>query len=324
MWQRTLILKRLIYILPVLIFAVCATPASAARKFVAAVLTSDMPRYKEAYRAFVKGLAAKGYGEGEVEFVTQTPNPDPISWANSVRKFSALDPDILVTFGAPATISATQEVLRMPIVFVDVYGPVETGISRSMTKAGGNLCGVSSKVPMTTLIKAMMAIRPVKTLGILYNSRERGSYVQMQEIKRLAAQQGFAVLEANVPVASGLDAALTHVLSKSDCLFVSESSVVNRGMDKVMHKAMRAKVPVISLAPDAAGKGALVSLEVSPTEQGQLAANHVAKILSGMKPGDLPILTPRKVDLVINLESAKSLDLQVPFRVLSLATKVIK
>lgn len=319
-----MILKRLIYILPVLISCVCATPSFAARKFVAAILTSDMPRYKEAYRAFVKGLAAKGFGEEEVEFVTQTPNPDPISWANSVRKFNALKPDLLVTFGAPATISATQEIVRMPIVFADVYGPVETGISPSMTKTGRNHCGVSSKVPMATLVKTMMAIRPVKTLGILYNSRERGSYVQMQEIKRLAAQQGFSVLEANVPVASGLDAALGHLLARSDCLFVSESSVVNRGMVKIMHRATEAKVPVISLAPDASEKGALVALEVSPAEQGQLAAGHAAKIFAGAKPGDLPILTPRKVELVINLGSAKALDLQVPFRVLSDATKVIK
>ncbi|MRR08185.1 MAG: ABC transporter substrate-binding protein [Deltaproteobacteria bacterium] len=317
-------LKRLIYMLPVLISLVCAAPSSAARKFVAVVLTSDMPRYKEAYRALIKGLAVKGFGEAEVEFVTQTPNPDPISWANSVRKFNALNPDLLITFGAPATISAMQEIVRMPIVFADVYGPVETGISRSMSKAGGNLCGVSSKVPMATLVKTMMAIRPVKTLGILYNSRERGSYVQMQELKRLAAQQGFAVMEANVPVASGLDAALGHLLSRADCLFVSESSVVNRGLERIMHKAMDAKVPVVSLAPDASEKGALVSLEVSPTEQGQLAASYAAKVLSGMKPGDLPILTPRKVELVINLGSAKALDLQVPFRVLSDATKVIK
>uniref|UniRef100_A0A831XDB4 ABC transporter substrate-binding protein n=1 Tax=Geobacter metallireducens TaxID=28232 RepID=A0A831XDB4_GEOME len=319
-----MILKRLIYLLPVLISCVCATPSFATRKFVAAVLTSDMPRYKEAYRSFVKGLAAKGYGEGEVEFVTQTPNPDPISWANSVRKFNALKPDLLVTFGAPVTIAATQETNRLPIVFADVYGPVETGISSSMTKTGRNLCGVSSKVPMATLVKTMTAIRPVKTLGVLYNSRERGSYVQMQELKRLAAQQGFAVLEANVQVASGLDAALGHLLARTDCLFVSESSVVSRGMEKIVLRATDAGVPVISLAPEASEKGALVTLEVSPAEQGQLAAGHAAKILAGVKPGELPILTPRKVELVINMLSAKALGLQVPFKVLSNATKVIK
>lgn len=317
-------LKRLISILIVIISIVGVTPSFAGRIFVAAVLTSDIPRYQEAYRAFVRGLAAKGFGEGEVEFITQTPNPDPISWANSVRKFNALKPDLLVTFGASATISATQEAVRVPIVFADVYGPVETGISRSMSKTGGNLCGVSSKVPMATLVKTMVAIRPVKTLGILYNRRERGSYVQMQEIKRLAAQQGFAVVEANVPVASGLDAALGHLLARCDCVFVSESSVVNRSLERIVHRSTAARVPVISMVPDSAEKGALLTLEVSPVEQGLLAAAHAAKILQGMRPGELPVLTPRKVDLVLNLHSAKALDIQIPFRVLSVATKVLK
>jgi putative ABC transport system substrate-binding protein len=317
-------LKRLIYIIIVVISIVGVTPSFAGRIFVAAVLTSDIPRYQEAYRAFVRGLAAKGFGEGEVEFITQTPNPDPISWANSVRKFNALKPDLLVTFGAAATISATQEAVRVPIVFADVYGPVETGISRSMSKTGGNLCGVSSKVPMATLVKTMVAIRPVKTLGILYNRRERGSYVQMQEIKRLAAQQGFAVVEANVPVASGLDAALGHLLARCDCVFVSESSVVNRSLERIVHRATAARVPVISLVPDSAEKGALLTLEVSPVEQGLLAASHAAKILQGNRPGELAVLTPRKVDLVLNLHSAKALDVQIPFRVLSVATKVLK
>lgn len=317
-------LKRLVSILIVIISIVGVTPSFAGRIFVAAVLTSDIPRYQEAYRAFVRGLAAKGFGEGEVEFITQTPNPDPISWANSVRKFNALKPDLLVTFGAAATISATQESVRVPIVFADVYGPVETGISRSMSKTGGNLCGVSSKVPMATLIKTMVAIRPVKTLGILYNRRERGSYVQMQEIKRLAAQQGFAVVEANVPVASGLDTALGHLLARCDCVFVSESSVVNRSLERIVHRATAARVPVISLVPDSAEKGALLTLEASPVEQGLLAASHAAKILQGNRPGELAVLTPRKVDLVLNLHSAKALDLQIPFRVLSVATKVLK
>lgn len=317
-------LKRLIYIIIVVISIVGVTPSFAGRIFVAAVLTSDIPRYQEAYRAFVRGLAAKGFGEGEVEFITQTPNPDPISWANSVRKFNALKPDLLVTFGAAATISATQEAVRVPIVFADVYGPVETGISRSMSKTGGNLCGVSSKVPMATLVKTMVAIRPVKTLGILYNRRERGSYVQMQEIKRLAAQQGFAVAEANVPVASGLDAALGHLLARCDCVFVSESSVVNRSLERIVHRATAARVPVISLVPDSAEKGALLTLEVSPVEQGLLAASHAAKIFQGNRPGELAVLTPRKVDLVLNLHSAKALDVQIPFRVLSVATKVLK
>ncbi|BEH10779.1 MULTISPECIES: ABC transporter substrate-binding protein [Geobacter] len=318
-------LKKLFIALTCMLCLCCgASSASAAGKLVAAVLTSDMERYRDAYRSFLKALAAKGYEEGTVEVVTQTPNPDPISWANSVRKFDAIKPDLLVTFGAPVTLAAKQETSGIPVVFVDVYGPVETGISRSMSQAGGSLCGVSSKVPVATLIKAMGDIRPIRTLGVLYNTREAGSILQLKEVKRAAAQQGFAVVEANVPSAAGLDTALTYLLGRADCLFVSESSVIGRGFDRIVRKATDARVAVISLTPGSSERGALVSLEISPTEQGQLAADYASKILSGRRPGELPVYTPRKVDLVLNMGVARTLDLHVPFKALSAATRVIK
>lgn len=302
----------------------CGGSASGAGKTVGVVLTSDAYRYKDSYRAFVKALAARGYDQGSVELVTQTPNPDPISWANSLRKLNAIKPDLIVTFGTSATYSAVQETRDIPIIFADVYGPVEIGISRSLSKTGSNLCGVSSKVPVSTLVKTMMEIRPIKTLGILYNNREAGAMVQLKELKRLAAQLGFAVSEANVPTAAGLDTALSYLAGRADCLFVTESSVVVKSFEKIVRRAGEAKVPVISVMPEAAERGALISLEVNPADQGQLAADYAAKVLSGKRPGDMQILTPRKVELIVNLQAARALDLHVPFRALNAATKVLK
>ena len=130
-------------ILPVMLLLCSAVPSFAEKKLVAAVLTSDIPRYREAHRAFVRTLALKGYDQSNAEIILQAPNPDPISWANTIRKFEALAADLIVTYGAPITLAAMRETHEIPIVFVDVYGPVETGISRSMTMTGKNLCGVS-------------------------------------------------------------------------------------------------------------------------------------------------------------------------------------
>lgn len=316
--------KRFAAYLIILVCMLSGSSAAGAKKLVTTVLTSDMPQYRAAHRAFVKALAARGLDQGEVEILTQTPNPDPISWANSLRKCSALKPELIVTFGTPATLAAVQDASGIPVVFVDVYGPVETGITRSMSRTGSNLSGVSSKVPMATLVKAMTDVRPIKTLGVLFNSREAGSVVQLKEMKRIAAQQGFAVAEANVQTASGLDTALGYLLGRCDCLFVSDSSVVGRSFDRVVRKAGDAKIPVISLIPESSARGALVTLEASPDEQGQLAAEHAARVLSGKKPGDFPVGTPRTVELIINLHAAKALNLHVPFRALNAATKVLK
>ncbi|HLO25525.1 MAG TPA: ABC transporter substrate-binding protein [Geobacteraceae bacterium] len=303
---------------------VSAGPSFAAGKLVAAVMSSDISRYKEAHRSFVRTLAQKGFDQSTTEIVVQTPNPDPISLANAIRKFEAIDADLIVTYGAPAALVAKREIRSIPVVFVDVYGPVETGVSKIASMTGTNLCGVSSKVPMITLLKTAQEFKPIRNIGVIYSSREAGSLLQLQEIKRIGVQQGFAVFDANVVSAAGLDSALNSMLSHVDYLYVSECSAGSRWFEKIVSRANAARVPVLSLVPDSAEKGALVSLEINPAEQGQLAAEYAAKVLKGVKPGQLPIVTPKKIDLIINMRVVKALDLNIPLHGLSAATRILK
>lgn len=317
-------LKIYCYLL-LLLLMVAAVPSHAARKLVAAVLTSDLPRYREAHKAFTRTLAQKGYDQSNIEIITQSPNPDPISWANTIRKFNAIGADIIITYGAPVTLAAMREADNTPIVFVDVYGPVETGITRSMSLPGGNVTGISSKVPMVTLIKTAQEVKPIRNLGVLYNSREIGSVVQLKEIKRVAAQMGFVVVEMNVSSTTMLDNALGSLLSSHvDWVYLSESTPVNRSFEKIVRRANEYKIPIMSHIPDAAEKGALIALEINSLEQGQLAGDYAVKILAGKKPAHMPISTPKKIDLIVNLKVARSLDLHVPIQVLNVTTRVMK
>jgi putative tryptophan/tyrosine transport system substrate-binding protein len=306
--------------------AMAPAPESlAAGKLVAALLTCDLPRYREAHRAFMKALVLKGYDQSNVEVITQTPNPDPISWANSIRKFNAIGADIIITYGDSATLAAMRESNEIPIVFADVYAPVETGIARSMNSTGRNLAGITSKVPLVTLLRSANAVKSIRSLGVIYSSREEGSLVQLREARRIAAQLGAGLTEANVASPAGLDAALITLFSaRVDCIYVTESTAASRGFEKIVHRASEMRVPVVSQMPGAAHKGALISLEADPVEQGQVAADYAARILAGKRASQLPVATPKRVDLIVNLKMAKSLDLHVPFPVLSAATRVVK
>ena len=294
-------------------------------KLVAALLTCDIPRYREVHRAFMKALVQKGYDQSNVEVITQTPNPDPISWANSIRKFNAIGADIIITYGAPASLTALHEANDIPVVFADVYGPVECGLSRGMSSTGRNMTGVSSKVPLVTLIKTAVELKPVRMLGVVYTAREEGSLVQLKELRRIAAQLGIGLAEVNLAGASGLDAALaTLFAARVDSIYVSECAAGSRGFEKIVHRAGEMKIPVLSQMPGAAQKGALISLEADPAEQGQVAADYAARILGGKKASSIPIATPKKVELIVNLKTARMLELHVPFPVLSAATRVLK
>ena len=301
-----------------------ASDSRAAGKLIAALLTCDLPRYRDAHKAFMKALVLKGYDQSNVEGITQTPNPDAISWANSIRKFNAIGADVIVSYGTSATLVALRESNDIPVIFADVYGPVETGVCKSMAASGRNIAGVSSKVPLVTLIKTAMELKPIRTLGVICATREEGALVQLKEARKIAAQSGVILVEANV-AAGGLDAALASLFAaRVDCIYVSECTAGGRGFEKIVHKATEMKIPVISQMPGAAQKGAVISLEADPAEQGQMAAEYAARVLSGKKASQFPVVTPKKIDLIVNLKAAKSLDLHVPFPVLSAATRVLK
>ena len=302
-----------------------ASDSRAAGKLVAALLTCDLPRYREAHKAFVKELVLKGYDQSNIEVITQTPNPDPISWSNSIRKFNAIGADVIVAYGTSATLAALREADNIPVIFADVYGPVETGVAKSMAASGSNVAGVSSKVPLVTLIKTAMELKPIRSLGIVCATREEGSLVQLKEARKIAAQFGLTLVEAKLPPSGGLDAALAQLFAaRVDCIYISECTAGSRGFEKIVHRANALNIPVISQMPGAAQKGAVISLEASPEEQGQAAADYVARILAGKKASQLPVVTPKRVDLIVNLKAARLLELNIPFPVLSAATRVLK
>src|SRR5512143_1835839 len=140
-WARNIVLVALA---AVLLFQARSTLA--AEKAIGVVMSGDLPRYQEAHKAFVAELAREGFDQSRVSIYVQTPHPDQMSWTNSVRKFVGVEVDVIVAYGAPAALAALRQTDSIPAVFVYVYDPQACGAKKK------NSTGVSSKVPMATLL----------------------------------------------------------------------------------------------------------------------------------------------------------------------------
>jgi putative ABC transport system substrate-binding protein len=278
-------------------------------------MSSDQPRYREAHRSFVKSLAARGYTAATTEIILQTPNPDPLSWSNTIRKFNAYKPDLMVAYGSPAAVVAMRESDGIPVVSADVY---------ATDHPAKGMCGVSCRVPMVTLLKTMQEIRPYRRIGILYTSREAGSQRQADDIKKIALQLGVSVVDGNFVTNAALEAGLNAFMDRVDVMIATESSIVCRNFDRIIARSKSHNKPVAATMPDSAEKGALVSLEINPQEQGHLAAEIAVRILEGANPEHLSLLTPRRVELIVNMRAAREMGINLPFSVLGNATRVIK
>lgn len=291
---------------------------------VAVVITGDLPRYQLAHEAFVHKLEELTEARGEVTVYVQRPNPDVMSWINSIRKAVGIGADIIVTYGAPATLAGKNEGRNIPIVFADVYEPVALGIVADIAKPGGNLTGMAGQTPLETLLHAYYLSKDVRKIGVLFSPEDQASIYQKNKLVEIAEKKGITVLPAEVNGPGDLWKELQTLSPHIDSLFVAESAVLEMSATKIMDFSKKNKIPVISQIHGFCEMGALMTLEADPAEQGSRIAGYVAEILSGKKPGELPVRTPRNVSLVINLHAARELGLKIPFQALTLATRVIR
>jgi putative ABC transport system substrate-binding protein len=282
---------------------------------IAAIMSSDQPRYHEAHRAFVKSIAAQGYKAPSTEIILQVPNSDPLSWGAEVRKLNISRPDLIVTYGAPASLAAVREATGIPVVSVDVFA------SEQPVKG---VCGVSSRVSMITLLNTLQGIRPCQRLGVLFTPREFGSLQQLDDVKKYAAMRGITLLEGSVSSAADLDSELNKLLDKCEAVVVTEGGLFCQQFERIIARSKARKIPIASTMPYAAEKGATVSLEINPQEQGYLAAEMAVRILDGAKTEFLPLVRPHQVDLVINTRHAHEIGIDVPTMVKRSATRLIR
>jgi putative ABC transport system substrate-binding protein len=286
---------------------------AAAGKTVGVVMTGNIQYYKDIHKAFSDGLAAEGLGTGNVEVVLQTPTPEPMSWANAVRKLVAIGAHVIVTYGAPAAVSAMEETSEVPIVFAGVYDPQSLGIK------GRNATGISSTVPVASLVKNLKAISGCSTLGVVYSTSEKDTVLQANDVARLESTYGYRSTKFNVKKPDDI-----AKISNVDALFLTTGCAAMHCVTNVISAVRKAKILTGTTIGGGEQSGIILTLSANPQEQGREAARIAARVLKGEKPSAIPIEHPKKIDLIINLKEATDMGLKVPFDILTSATRVIK
>lgn len=290
---------------------ISAGTASAAEKTIGVIMTGNISYYKEMHKAFTEGLAAEGVGK--VEIVLQTPSPEAMSWANAARKIISVGADVIVTYGAPATLAAMTETAEIPIVFAGVYDPQTLGIM------GKNATGVSSKVPVAGLIKNLKGISNFTTLGVVLSESEKDTVLQANEVKQMESSFGFKSTRFSVRKTDDV-AKIANV----DALFLTTGCAAMHCVSNIIGVARKAKIPTGTTIGGGEGSGVILTLSANPQEQGREAAKMAARVIKGARPASIALESPRKIDFIVNLKEATDMGLKIPFDLLTTATRVIK
>jgi len=298
-------------------FTVVNGGASTPELTVGVVMSDKLPQFEKAHKSFMKELEKEGYGPGDVKVYVQSPNPDPMSWANSVRKFVSVGVDVIVTYGAPATSVALKEAGDIPVVFSFVYSPEDQEVG------GANSTGVSSKVPVKTLLKTLKQLKNYERLAVVYCPSDADSKAQLSEVGDASKELGFKIVKVEVSSPGDVRSMLKGISGKADSIFIC-SAMTGAEASETIKIAREAGLPTATVINEFAENGAILSLGPSSEEQGLMAAQKVASILKGNSAKDSPVVNSKQMDLVLNVQAVNSIGMKVPFELLNAATKVIK
>jgi putative tryptophan/tyrosine transport system substrate-binding protein len=287
------------------------------------------PQAQNRNAAFLQGLQQLGWTVGrnlQIEYRWSAGSED------DTRKYAAelvaLSPDVIFTSGA-STVEPLRRLTRsVPIVFVLVPDPVGAGFVESLARPGGNVTGftVYDYGIGAKWLEVLKEIAPNTTRAAVLRDPNITSGIGLWgAIQSVSPSFAIEVIPINMIDPAEIDRAVTaFARSPNGGLIVTGSALAVARRDLIIALATRYRLPAVYYDRYFVATGGLISYGSNTVEQFRLAAAYVDRILKGEKPADLPVQTPTKYELVINLKSAKALGLAVPQSLLARADEVIE
>jgi putative ABC transport system substrate-binding protein len=289
----------------------------------------DDPEAQARVAAFQQSLQRLGWSDGRnVRIDSRWAAGDADRTRRYAAELIALAPDVILAPGSFTMGPLLQATRTVPIVFVHVPDPVGAGFVDSLARPGGNATGfiLFEYATSAKWLELLKQVAPgVTRVAVIRDPALTSGTGQFAAVQAVAPSLGVEVSPINVRDAAEIERAITaFARSPNGGLILTGSALSQVHRQTIIALAARHKLPAIYYERYVVAEGGLISYGPSLVDQFQRAAGYVDRILKGEKPADLPVQTPTKYELAINLKTAKALGLTVPPMMLARADEVIE
>jgi putative tryptophan/tyrosine transport system substrate-binding protein len=293
-------------------------------------LAASDPEAQARVTAFQQGLKELGWTiDHNLHIDFRWSTGDAAEMQTLARELVDLKPELIVGMTTPAVAALVQETKSIPIVFASIVDPVGRGFISNMARPGGNVTGILNfEFSMGgKWLETLKQVAPmVRRVAVLFNPETApfaASFVRVIE----GSAESFTVEPIAVPVrdAAQLERAVIDFAAKPGgglIVLPDMFTVGHRGL--IIALAARYRLPAVYPLRAFVVSGGLISDSGDAVDIFRRTASYVDRMLKGARPGDLPVQTPTKFELAVNLKTAKALGLDVPATLLARADEVIE
>jgi putative tryptophan/tyrosine transport system substrate-binding protein len=279
--------------------------------------------------AFVQGLRQLGWAEStNVSIIRRWTEGEPERAREYAAELVALMPDVILTTGSAGLIPLLQVTRTIPIVFTVVPDPVGAGFIDSLARPGGNATGfVQFEFGLTgKWLELLKEIAPdITRVAVLREPGLTAAIAQFAALQAVAPFHRVELVPLNFRNQADIDQTVaTFARSSGDGMIATSGPLAAVHRKAIIATAMRYKLPTVYVSRFTVLDGGLISYGPDFRDQYWRAAGYVDRILKGEKPGDLPVQTPTKYELVINVRTAQTLNCQISPTLLARADEVIE
>jgi putative ABC transport system substrate-binding protein len=281
------------------------------------------------FRTFQQGLRDLGWVEGQnvaIEWRFSEGSAEPLP--RLAAELVGVPVDLIVASPTQPALAAKAATSTIPIIFIQVADPIQSGIVTNLARPGANITGLStigSDLSGKRLELLKEALPGAERVAVLWNRPSEGSVLVFRELQFSSRELGIELQDIGISDPGELRDAVEFALrTRVGAIMVIDDPVIASYRPQIVSLASKAALPLFSIYSDYANDGGLMAYGPSLQAIYWRGATYVDRILRGAKPSDLPVEQPSIFELVINLRTAKALGLELAPTLLARANRVIE
>jgi putative tryptophan/tyrosine transport system substrate-binding protein len=284
----------------------------------------EHPALDSSRKGFIEALKSKGFEEGKnLEIDFQNAQGEPATAQTIAQNFVSKKKDMILAIATPSAQASYNATKNIPILITAVTDPVKAGLVKSLDKPETNVTGTSDNIPIETQFELLKKLVPSgKRVGIIYNTSEANSEIQLESAKKAAPGFGLEIATSGITNVNEIPQALAALLDKIDVLYVPTDNMVVSAMPLITSQCFKKNIPVIGSERGQVEAGALATTGIDYYKLGFQTGLAAVEVLNGKAPKDIPVTTLKEMQLVINTDAAKKLNITIPGDLNSKAEKI--